>query len=127
MDAKETILTVIKENGWVVGVRRFDLLADLQHYNMSADVLDLLLQECLSQGFITVENERYKITHRGQKYLQNIARINYTEVAHHVANSSNNNSVLRKRWSMEKWSWFAGIVGAVTTILAFLYQYVFKK
>jgi hypothetical protein len=125
MNEKETLLTLIKENGWVTGVRRFDLISDLQgHYQIRNDISEALLQECLAEGLIVVNNDKYSLSRRGHNYLQDIARNNFINVAHCVANTvPHSREKVGKAGFWEwitRWGTIIGIPASLAGIVALL-------
>ncbi|PSL44162.1 hypothetical protein CLV51_10627 [Chitinophaga niastensis] len=66
MNEKERLLNVIKSNVWVTGGRRSDLIPDLQqYYQIDRNLGEALIQECLAEGLISINNEGYSISRFG--------------------------------------------------------------
>jgi hypothetical protein len=127
MNDKETILSIIRNNGWVTGVRHYELISDLgQHYRMDRATAESIIHECLIEGLITVKNERYTIAHPGVRYLQDVARNEYVHAAYKAANAPASQSG-QKDNTLEKWSWIAGIIGTIVAVIVAVYELLIKK
>lgn len=123
MDEKETVLRQFVNN-YGHPITDYDLIYDLQAYGISQAQAHEVVNECLSEGYITISNQKLSITSKGRKYLKNSELMaNYTRSAAQVFNSSDQKDFLNipvKKRSLKKvielWAAVIGIIGGILTI-----------